>query len=61
MDERIRQYLMGHADGGPVISLYTKVTSDTEKHIRDAVAVFDEIRSKRVGNVRSFFARKRSV
>ena len=61
VDERIRQYLMGHADGGPVINRYTKVTADTEKRIRDAVAVFDEIRSNNVGNVRSFFAGKRAA
>src|SRR5437660_7315447 len=29
--ERIRQYLMGHADGGPIITRYTKITSDTEE------------------------------
>lgn len=57
--ERIRQYLMGHADGGPVISRYTKITADTEKQIRDAVAVFDDIRSKHDKNVESFFKQKR--
>jgi integrase len=38
--QRIRQYLMGHKAGGPVISRYTKITADTEQELRDAVAVF---------------------
>jgi integrase len=59
VDERIRQYLMGHVDGGPVIRRYTKITADTEKHIRDAVAVFDQIRAKKERNVSSFFRGKR--
>jgi hypothetical protein len=45
VDVRIRQYLMSHKDGGPLITRYTKVTADTEKEIRDAVRVFDEIRT----------------
>ena len=48
-----------HAEGGPVISRYTKITSDTEKQIREAVAVFDEIRSKHDRNVSSFFKSRR--
>jgi integrase len=40
VDQRIRQYLMGHKAGGPVISRYTKITADTEQELRDAVAVF---------------------
>lgn len=61
VDERIRQYLMGHAEGGPVISRYTKITEDTEKRIRDAVALFDQIRCQREGNVSSFFVGRRSA
>lgn len=61
VDERIRQYLLGHRDGGAVIARYTKVTADTEKHIRDAVAVFDEIRAAKEKNVKSIFRKKRSA
>lgn len=57
--ERIRQYLMAHTEGGAVIQRYTKVTEDTEKQIRDAVKVFDEIRSKNEKNVSSFFKSRR--
>ena len=60
VDQRIRQYLMGHADGGPVINRYTKITADTEKQIRQAVAVFDEIRATKE-NVASIRARRRSA
>lgn len=59
--ERIRQYLMGHTEGGAVISRYTKVTADTEKQIREAVAVFDEIRSTNEKNVKSFFRARRGA
>lgn len=59
VDQRIRQYLMGHAEGGPVISRYTKITADTERRIREAVALFDEIRSKNETNVSSFFKSRR--
>jgi integrase len=44
--ERIRQHLMGHADGGPVITRYTKITADTEEQIRATAAVFDQIRCR---------------
>jgi hypothetical protein len=47
IDERLRQYLMGHHAGGPVIHRDTKVTADTEKQLRETVAVFDEIRASR--------------
>jgi integrase len=61
VEVRIRQYLMGHADGGPVISRYTKVTTDSVNRIREAVAVFDDIRSKNEKNVKSFFTGRRSA
>jgi hypothetical protein len=60
VDVRVRQYLMGHKDGGPVITRYTKVTADTEREIRDAVRVFDEIRTTK-DNVTSMHARRRSA
>jgi integrase len=60
VDQRIRQYLMGHRDGGPVISRYTKITADTEKQIREAVAVFDEIRATKE-NVSSIRVRRRTA
>lgn len=60
IDERIRQYLLGHHAGGPVIDRYTKVTADTEKLLRDAVAVFDEIRASKE-NVTSIRVRRRSA
>ena len=43
-----------------VIARYTKVTADTEKQIREAVAVFDEIRATKE-NVMSIRARRRSA
>ena len=60
VDERIRQYLLAHHAGGPVIDRYTKVTTDTEKQIREAVAVFDLIRASKE-NVTSIRARRRSA
>jgi integrase len=57
VDERIRQYLLGHKDGGPVITRYTKITADTEREIRDAVRVFDKIR-KTKENVTSIRVRR---
>lgn len=62
VDERIRQYLMGHAAGGNVIDRYTKITAETEKQIREAVAVFDQIRATKERNISSFFrGRRRSA
>jgi integrase len=60
VDERIREYLMGHAGGGAVIDRYTKITAETQKQIREAVAVFDQIRGAVEGNVASIFSRRRS-
>lgn len=60
VDERIRQYLLAHHAGGPVIDRYTKVTTDTEKQIRAAVAVFDTIRASKE-NVTSIRVRRRSA
>jgi integrase len=60
VDERVRQYLMGHRDGGKVIARYTRVTVDTEKQIRDAVQIFDDIRATRE-NVTSIHVRRRSA
>jgi integrase len=62
VDERIRKYLMGHVGGGDVIDRYTKITAETQKQIRDAVAVFDQIRMTKEKNVSSFFrGRRRSA
>jgi integrase len=58
VDVRLRQYLMGHADGGPVINRYTKVTTDTVTQLREAVAVFDDLRAKKEKNVRPLSARR---
>jgi hypothetical protein len=33
---------MGHVGGGDVIDRYTKITAETQKQIREAVAVFDQ-------------------
>jgi integrase len=59
VDERLRQYLMGHNAGGPTISRYTKITSDSITLLRAAVAIFDEIREANE-NVRSIRVRRRS-
>ena len=40
---------MRYHAGGPVIDRYTKVTTDTEQEIREAVAVFDTIRASKAG------------
>jgi integrase len=62
VDERIRKYLMGHVGGGDVIDRYTKITAETQKQIREAVAVFDQIRMTKEKNVSSFFrGRRRSA
>jgi len=62
VDERVRQYLMGHADGGAVIGRYryTKITADMEKRVRNAVAIFDEIRGRKE-NVVSLNLRRRTA
>lgn len=51
---------MGHRDGGPVINRYTKITTDAEREIREAVAVFDEIRELKE-NVTSIRTRRRTA
>lgn len=60
VDERVRQYLMGHRGGGAVISRYTKITTDTEKQLRESVALFDEIRAtcENVASIRGYRKRR---
>jgi hypothetical protein len=49
-----------HTGGGAVIDRYTKITAETQKQIREAVVVFDEIRVAPEGNVSSIFSRRRA-
>lgn len=43
-----------------MISRYTKITTDTEKEIREAVAIFDDIRATKE-NVLSIRARRKTA